>query len=197
MLQLPGTARTEMTGCWSWTQAAKAQAAVTQKLAASICLSGRIHLQLPAWAPSSITCSLDVSTPFAYVFWAKLITVLASPPFCSTTSRPVKRPPHRCACAGNEAPNLGLACWCLSRLCQLELLGGLPQGCCRVCRQHTLMVEKAAACASSAWLRFWSTEYNCMKPFTRAGLQSRAQLQRQPSGPHQMPLCRRGVQHHI
>ena len=33
-----------------------------------------------------------------------------------------------------------------------------------------LMVEKAAACASSAWLRFCSTEYSCMYPFTKAGL---------------------------
>lgn len=31
----------------------------------------------PGAAPSSMTCSFDVSTPFAKVFWAKLITVLA------------------------------------------------------------------------------------------------------------------------
>lgn len=35
----------------------------------------------------------------------------------------------------------------------------------------TLMVLKAAACASSAWLRFWSTEYSCMNPLTSCGLQ--------------------------
>ena len=34
----------------------------------------------------------------------------------------------------------------------------------------TLMVEKAAAWASRAWLRFCSTEYSCMKPLTSAGL---------------------------
>lgn len=34
----------------------------------------------------------------------------------------------------------------------------------------TLSVENAAACASKAWLRFWSTEYSCMKPFTSCGL---------------------------
>ena len=32
------------------------------------------------------------------------------------------------------------------------------------------MLEKAAACASRAWLRFCSTEYSCMKPFTSCGL---------------------------
>ena len=37
--------------------------------------------------------------------------------------------------------------------------------------QLALMVEKAAACASRAWLRFCSTEYSCMKPFTKRGLQ--------------------------
>ena len=34
----------------------------------------------------------------------------------------------------------------------------------------TFRVEKAAACASKAWLRFWSTENSCMKPFTSCGL---------------------------
>jgi hypothetical protein len=36
--------------------------------------------------------------------------------------------------------------------------------------QLALMVEKAAACASRAWLRFCSTEYSCMNPFTSCGL---------------------------
>ena len=33
-----------------------------------------------------------------------------------------------------------------------------------------LAVENAAACASSACDRFWSTEYNCMNPLTSCGL---------------------------
>lgn len=37
---------------------------------------------------------------------------------------------------------------------------------------RTFSVENAAACASKAWLRFCSTEYSCMKPFTSCGLPS-------------------------
>ena len=41
----------------------------------------------------------------------------------------------------------------------------------------TFRVEKAAACASRAWLRFCSTEYSCMNPFTSCGLHNRQMLQ--------------------
>ena len=37
-------------------------------------------------------------------------------------------------------------------------------------RPGTRAVENAAACASSACDRFWSTEYNCMNPLTSCGL---------------------------
>ena len=50
------------------------------------------------------------------------------------------------------------------------------------------MVEKAAAWASKAWLRFCSTEYSCMKPFTRDGLHHSASA----SAAARVSLCTAG-----
>ena len=130
----------------------------------------------PGAAPSSMTCSLEVRVPFTKVFCAKLITVLAAsdPGACAQSAQRQPQGQHRM----HACPPTQVVCF---------VHDAAPDK-----RQpeisRAFRVEKAAACASRAWLRFCSTENSCMKPFTSCGLQHRIRDQI-PAAAMRMPGC--------
>lgn len=113
----------------------------------------RKHTQYkPGCAPSSMTCNFEVICPALLVFEAKQIRT-----------------------EGFSLP----ATWINKRVCSqhwmhknmyLKVQKPIKATSRKEDSNITLNVAKDAACASSAWLRCWSTEKSCMLPLTSCGL---------------------------